>query len=287
MKHISSVGTTKRFITFLFLFVSLLIVGFIIDSILYIEKILEESPVLAYSYIALFGVVSYLIVSYIFREIAKFLEISKVEKLQQEIDALKKLPTNEVFQVANILVTKYSSSPIPEVREGIEKLRGEISNISNENILSAISQHVLSPIDREVEKVIFKYAKETGMMTAISPFPLLDGLFIIWRNIRMINEITQLYGFRAGLFGNLLLLRRVGEQLVFIGVTEIVSEGTGLLAGQTITSKLSKSLAEGMGNALFTLRVGIATIEVTRPIREEGNISIIKRFLSSFNPFKK
>ncbi|HIC10520.1 MAG TPA: DUF697 domain-containing protein [Campylobacterales bacterium] len=287
MKHISSVGTTKRFITFLFLFVSLLIVGFIIDSVLYIEKVLEESPILAYSYIALFGVVSYLIVSYIFREIAKFLEISKVEKLQQEIEALKKLPTNEVLKVANILVTKYSSSPIPEVREGIEKLRGEISNISNENILSAISQYVLSPIDREVEKVIFKYAKETGMMTAISPFPLLDGLFIIWRNIRMVNEITQLYGFRAGLFGNLLLLRRVGEQLVFIGVTEIVSEGTGLLAGQTLTSKLSKSLAEGMGNALFTLRVGIATIEVTRPIREEGNISIVKRFLSSFNPFKK
>ncbi len=287
MKHISSVGTTKRFITFLFLFVSLLIVGFIIDSVLYIEKVLEESPILAYSYIALFGVVSYLIVSYIFREIAKFLEISKVEKLQQEIEALKKLPTNEVLKVANILVTKYSSSPIQEVREGIEKLRGEISNISNENILSAISQYVLSPIDREVEKVIFKYAKETGMMTAISPFPLLDGLFIIWRNIRMVNEITQLYGFRAGLFGNLLLLRRVGEQLVFIGVTEIVSEGTGLLAGQTLTSKLSKSLAEGMGNALFTLRVGIATIEVTRPIREEGNISIVKRFLSSFNPFKK
>ncbi len=287
MKHISSVGTTKRFITFLFLFVSLLIVGFIIDSVIYIEKVLEESPILAYSYIALFGVVSYLIVSYIFREIAKFLEISKVEKLQQEIEALKKLPTNEVLKVANILVTKYSSSPIPEVREGIEKLRGEISNISNENILSAISQYVLSPIDREVEKVIFKYAKETGMMTAISPFPLLDGLFIIWRNIRMVNEITQLYGFRAGLFGNLLLLRRVGEQLVFIGVTEIVSEGTGLLAGQTLTSKLSKSLAEGMGNALFTLRVGIATIEVTRPIREEGNISIVKRFLSSFNPFKK
>ena len=287
MKHISSVGTTKRFITFLFLFISLLIVGFIIDSVLYIEKVLEESPILAYSYIALFGVVSYLIVSYIFREIAKFLEISKVEKLQQEIEALKKLPTNEVLKVANILVTKYSSSPIQEVREGIEKLRGEISNISNENILSAISQYVLSPIDREVEKVIFKYAKETGMMTAISPFPLLDGLFIIWRNIRMVNEITQLYGFRAGLFGNLLLLRRVGEQLVFIGVTEIVSEGTGLLAGQTLTSKLSKSLAEGMGNALFTLRVGIATIEVTRPIREEGNISIVKRFLSSFNPFKK
>ena len=287
MKHISSVGTTKRFITFLFLFISLLIVGFIIDSVLYIEKVLEESPILAYSYIALFGVVSYLIVSYIFSEIAKFLEISKVEKLQQEIEALKKLPTNEVLKVANILVTKYSSSPIQEVREGIEKLRGEISNISNENILSAISQYVLSPIDREVEKVIFKYAKETGMMTAISPFPLLDGLFIIWRNIRMVNEITQLYGFRAGLFGNLLLLRRVGEQLVFIGVTEIVSEGTGLLAGQTLTSKLSKSLAEGMGNALFTLRVGIATIEVTRPIREEGNISIVKRFLSSFNPFKK
>ncbi len=277
-----------KFSLFIFLLLSILIIQFIADAVLFSQQLLETNSVLAYGYIALISSVIYMVAIYLYKEISRFLEISRVEKVQEEAERLKITPNKDVVQFAYTLINKYDKNKnIYGIQEGIKNFQDSCTQLPYGEILPSVSKNILSPIDKKAEAIILKYAKENGIATAISPVPLFDAIFIIWRNIRMVNEISTLYGFRAGLFGNFILLRRLTEQLLFIGVTEIVEDSVKILTGQTIASKLSSSVAGGLGNAIFTIRVGLAAVKISRPIREESNTSLIVSFLKNFNPFKQ
>jgi len=276
-----------RFSIFILMITALLIVGFIADAVIFADNLMKINHLLAYGYITLLAGVVYFIVVYSYREISQFLTITQVEKIQEMVESLKENPNRETIRFANSFINKYKDSRVDGVQEGIDSFQAVYPQLSYEEIIPSLSQKILSPIDLEAEKLIFKYAKENAVGTAISPLPLFDAIFIIWRNLRMVNEIAQLYGFRAGFFGNLIILRRLAEQLMFIGVTEIAEDSLGVLTGQTIASKISASVASGVGNAILTVRVGVATIQVVRPIRAKSRISLIGKFLKSFNPFHK
>jgi putative membrane protein len=276
-----------KFSIFLLLFTSLIVIGFVADAIIFADQLIESSLVVGYLYVTILLSVIYFIGTYSYREIGRFLEVSRVEKIQESAEKLKETPTNETVSFANSMLKRYETHQLERVQNGISSFRGEFPNLPYEKIVPSLSQHILSPIDSEAENLIFKYAKENAVATAISPVAIFDAIFVIWRNLRMVNEIVALYGFRAGFFGNLILLRRVAEQLMFIGVTEIAEDSLGALTGHTIASKLSSSVAGGIGNAILTIRIGVATIQVSRPIREQSRISMINRFLKSLNPFKK
>ncbi len=45
-------------------------------------------------------------------------------------------------------------------------------------------------------KQITAYSQQTGVLIALSPLALLDMVLALWRNVRMIDEIGQIYGLR-------------------------------------------------------------------------------------------
>jgi len=260
---------------------ALLTFGLISDSIIFANQLLEISSILGYLYLVTLSAVIYFISAFIFREAIKYFEIASVEKIQTQSEKLSETSSAEAVDFANMIIAKYPNSP------AISEFQSQLPHLEYSQILPNISEKILSPIDLEVEQIIFKYAKENAIGTAISPVPLFDAIFLIWRNIRMVNEITNLYGFRAGIIGNMKLLKRVAEQLIFIGASELVVDSFSILTGQTIASKLSSSIAQGIGHSILTIRIGLATIQVSRPIKKDSDISMIVKFLKSFNPFKK
>ena len=266
---------------FLVSIVALFIFGLIMDSIIFANQLLEISSILGYSYLAIFSAVIYFVAIFIFREVLKYIDIASVERIQIQSEKLSETSSAESVEFANMLIEKYPNSP------AISEFKIELPTLEYSEILPKLSEKIISPIDLEVEKVIFKYAKENAIGTAISPIPLFDAIFLIWRNTRMVNEITNLYGFRAGIIGNIKLLKRVAEQLIFIGVAELTADAVSILTGQTIASKLSSSIAQGIGHSILTVRIGLATIQVSRPIKKENDVSMIVKFLKSFNPFTK
>lgn len=278
-----------KFSTFVILVASLTILGLLAESIIFAKELLEVSSIFGYLYITILSAVIYYVAIFLYREISSFIDLSRVEKIQADISKFQKNPTKENLNFVKQLLIKYENSENSEVLQGVKDFKANLSELKYENVVSAISEQIILPIDKEVEKLIFQYAKENSIATAISPVAIFDAMFVIWRNIRMINKILNLYGFRAGILGNLTLLRKVAEQLIFIGVTEIAEESVGVLTTQTITSKLSSSIAQGVGLGILTVRVGLATIQVARPIEKKSDISYITKFLKSFipNPFKK
>jgi putative membrane protein len=85
-------------------------------------------------------------------------------------------------------------------------------------------------------------------------------------NLRMIRRIAEIYGGRAGTFGSWRLTRAV---LTHLGATGAVSAGDdliGSLAGGGVLSKISRRFGEGVINGALTARVGVAALEVCRPL---------------------
>ena len=275
----------SRFSIFFISFLSLIIISTLADSIVFAKQLVNDFPLLGYIYIGLLSFVVYLFASFIVKEFFSFLSIAQASQIQRTAVQLIENPNMRVYSFIEKLIEKHETNP--KLSSVLSDFQTQKTNLKLHEVLPTFSDNVLSLLDVEAEKVIFKYAKENGVVTAISPIPLVDTIFLIWRNIRMVNEVSKIYGFRPQIFSNFLLLKRVSEQLIFIGVTELSQQAVSILSGQTLTSKLSSSLTQGLGHAILTVRIGLATIQTTRPIPLENETSLISKFVKSFNPFKK
>lgn len=132
--------------------------------------------------------------------------------------------------------------------------------------LALYEQQVIRPIDEAAVRVIAETARTTALATAISPYATLDGLIVAWRTLAMIRRIAELYGGRAGSSATLALLRRSLAHIVLAGGVEA---GDGLineLVGGGITGAVSARLSQGLVNGLLAARLGIAAIELMRPV---------------------
>ena len=82
----------------------------------------------------------------------------------------------------------------------------------------------------------------------------------------MIRQIAEIYGGRGGAIGNWRLLRSVMAHLVATGAVSIGDDLISSIAGGGLVGKLSRRFGEGVINGALTARVGIAAIEICRPL---------------------
>ncbi len=109
-------------------------------------------------------------------------------------------------------------------------------------------------------------AKRVSVVTAVSPRALVDVSYVLIENMRLIRQIADLYGGRPGTLGFWRLARNVVGHLA---VTGSIAVGDGLvqqLVGHGVAAKISTRLGEGVVNGLLTARMGIAAIDVCRPL---------------------
>ena len=85
-------------------------------------------------------------------------------------------------------------------------------------------------------------------------------------HLGMIRRLAALYGGRPGMLGMVRLVRHI---IAHLTITGGMAAGDSLIQqflGHGIASKLSARLGEGVLNGLMTARLGLAAIEVTRPL---------------------
>ena len=86
------------------------------------------------------------------------------------------------------------------------------------------------------------------------------------QNVRMVRRIAEVYGAHAGFFGSWRLLRMVATHLLATGAVAVGDDLIGSVAGGHVLARISRRFGEGVVNGALTARVGIAAMDVCRPL---------------------
>ncbi len=149
-------------------------------------------------------------------------------------------------------------------RAALARHRGEI--IDGRDLIGLAETELLLPMDEAARRMVLSSAKRVALVTAISPRALVDLLFVGSEILRLIRRLATLYGGRPGTIGFFRLTR---ETISHLAVTGGIAAGDSLIqqiVGHGVAARLSARLGEGVVNGLLTARVGIAAIEVCRPL---------------------
>ena len=103
-------------------------------------------------------------------------------------------------------------------------------------------------------------------MTAVSPRAAVDMAFVLFTVVVLVRRLADLYGARPGALGLIRLLRLALTHLAVTGGMAASDSLIQQMLGHGVAAKLSARLGEGVLNGLLTARLGLAAIEVSRPL---------------------
>jgi putative membrane protein len=150
---------------------------------------------------------------------------------------------------------------------GLARLREHAGDVRDAgDLLKLADREVLAPLDAAARRLVLKSAKRVSVVTAMSPMVWIAMLYVMVENLRLLKGLATLYGGRPGGIGALRLARMVVGHIVATGGLAMTDDLFGQFLGQDLLRRLSRRLGEGVFNGALTARIGVAAIEVTRPI---------------------
>ena len=200
------------------------------------------------------------------REWGAFLRLGRLDRLRTlAVAARASADLKEARRVVSGLVGLYGGRVDTSWgRARLAEREGEV--LDADALLSLAEREVLATLDAEARLVIEGAARQVATVTALVPLALADVAMALVANLRMIRRIAEIYGGRSGSFGSLKLLRRVFGSLVAAGALALTDDMIGSVAGGGMLSKLSRRFGEGVVNGALTARVGVAAMELCRPL---------------------
>lgn len=251
----------------------------------FVTGLLASSPILGWTATALVGLVLITLLLIALREAAAFSRLGRLDDLHRAAEtALAADDLNAGRDVARRLDALYTGRP--ELRAGREALAARRNDIFEVSSLMALAEaQVMTPLDRAAEAEVQAAARQVATVTALVPLALADVVAALTANLRMIRRIAEIYGGRSGTLGAWRLTRAVMTHLVATGAVAIGDDLIGSALGGSVLSKVSRRFGEGIVNGALTARVGVAAMEVCRPLpfgegRRPSVTSLVKRSLT-------
>lgn len=203
---------------------------------------------------------------FVFRELAALSRISKVEELRgRASDAWDTDDRWIADQVRGELETLYRNrDDFDRARETIHLRKDDAPDA--QTLLTLVENEAMRPLDARAADAARRGARSVAAMTALLPSGVLDAVAVLYLNVRMIREIAVVYEGRAGWLGSWRLLKQVIVHLAATGVIALGDDFFGAILGGGVLAKLSRRAGEGAINGALTARIGIAAMEVCRPL---------------------
>jgi len=133
-------------------------------------------------------------------------------------------------------------------------------------LLVLAEEELLAPLDARALQEVEAAARQVATVTALVPLALADVTVALLASVRMIRQVAQIYGGRSGLFSSWRLTRAVLAHLAATGAVAAGDDVLESVLGGSVLSKLSRRFGEGVVNGALSARVGIAAMEVCRPL---------------------
>jgi len=200
------------------------------------------------------------------REVFGLMRLATIEKLHARAAAVIASDDRaESRAIVNDLLNLAHQNPhLARARAALTEHAGDI--IDGADMIRLAERELLTPLDQEARRIVSVAAQRVSVVTAVSPRALFDVLFVFVAALRMIRQLARLYGGRPGALGMISLLRHVIAHLAITGGMAAGDSLVQQVLGHGIAAKLSQRLGEGVLNGLLTARLGLAAIDVTRPL---------------------
>lgn len=155
----------------------------------------------------------------------------------------------------------------PETAEGRARLDALADDvIDGRDRIALAERELLVPLDAKARALILESAKRVSVVTAVSPKAIVDISYVLFETVRLIRRMSELYGARPGTIGLIRLTRDVVAHLAVTGSIAIGDNIVGQVVGHGLAARLSARLGEGVVNGLLTARVGLAAMDLCRPL---------------------
>jgi putative membrane protein len=231
-----------------------------------IRNLFTRADWLGYTALAALAIGILAVIAIVVRETAGMMRLAAVQTIKAEAEAaiVETKPAKAralVKSLEGLLAGK------PETAKGRATLKAAEGDIIDApHLLALAERELLAPLDRQARGLIVNASKRVSIVTAVSPRAIVDLLYVLYEAARLIRAMAELYGGRPGTLGMIRLMRDV---LAHLAVTGSIAVGDSLVQqvlGHGLASKLSARLGEGVINGLMTARIGIAAMDLCRPM---------------------
>jgi putative membrane protein len=231
-----------------------------------IEDLFARSESLGYIGLAFAVAAALALVIVVTREALGLARLATIEKLHLRAVAVLSSDdrTESRAVVQDLLGLAHQNPHLARARAALRDHADDI--IDGADMIRLAERELMTPLDQEARRLVSSAAQRVSVVTAVSPRALIDVLFVFVAALRLIRQLALLYGARPGALGMLKLMRHV---IAHLAITGGMAAGDSLIQqmlGHGIAAKLSQRLGEGVLNGLLTARLGLAAIDVTRPL---------------------
>ncbi|WP_133406452.1 TIGR01620 family protein [Parashewanella tropica] len=225
-------------------------------------EVWQQSPILFTAYLMLIGVILAWAGKVVLSEYKKLKSLKSQQNHQQTSLRLKNsMQMGEARAFINSLV--FNAADQQSLAE-FNQLNSQEHN--DAELLRLFEQTVLTEQDKRAKRIVHKYAAESALLLAVSPFALLDMAMVLIRNQKMLTELAKCYGVELGYVSRIKLTRSIIKNILFAGTTEVLTDLGNHMLSLELTGKLSAKLGQGLGGGLLTARLGYQAMGLCRPI---------------------
>lgn len=253
----------------------------------FVFALLERNVWLGRAALALVALVGGALLLMAGRELATMARLRRIDSLRAEAERLADGGTqSEARALEGRLLALYRGrADLRWARDELATRRNDVMDA--ETRLADVERVLLGPLDDQAVARIEAASRQVATATAVVPLALADVVVALTANLRMIRQIAQIYGGRSGTLGAWRLTRAVAAHLVATGAVAVGDDLIGSIAGGGVLSKVSRRFGEGIINGALTARVGVAAMEVCRPMpfaaRERPRVTaLVRRALTGF-----
>lgn len=200
------------------------------------------------------------------REFAGLSRLQRIDGLRDKAElAWESGDRGRADAVKDDLTALYRTRPEQErARTLIEERAGDSPDA--DALLTLMERERMTALDAEALGAVKNGARSVAAATALLPVGLLDAAAVLYLNIRMVRQVAAAYGGRAGWLGSWRLLKQVAFHLAATGAIALGDDLLGAVLGGGALAKVSRRAGEGLLNGALTARIGVAAMEVSRPM---------------------
>ena len=200
------------------------------------------------------------------REAIGLLRLSRMERLHQRAADII-LSDNRIDGRALVLDLIALTRSMPRLARARASLEGHLAHIiDGADLVRLAERELMTPLDQEARKLVGAAAKRVSIVTAVSSRAAIDMLFVLGTALALVRRLSFLYGARPGALGLFRLMRLAVSHLAMTGGLAASDSLLQQMLGHGIAAKLSARLGEGILNGFLTARLGLAAIDVIRPL---------------------